>query len=566
MTSGTNTHKTLNDLFDTSCREYATRPCLSMAMEEPLTYGDIEKKVQAMSSALYASGVKKKDKIAILAENSPNWGIAYLSLIRLGATVVPILPDFTGTDVRHILTNSKVEIVFTTKRQIDKILDLQNHKIEKIITLDDSKPHSELSSLTTLSDFLSQSEQLPEKKRAKLHALTQEIDENDLASIIYTSGTSGHSKAVMLSHRNLLSNVQAAAQLVNITPEWTFLSILPMSHTYEFTIGFLLPLYNGCRITYAGKSPTPRILEQICKHEKPTAMCIVPMVMEKIYKKRVMTAVEHSTLLTMAVKVNFLRQILFQKIGKKLLDFFGGNLELLAIGGAAINIDTEKFLREAKFPYIIGYGLTETSPLLAGGPLNDPTIELGSTGKPVPGVEIRITSPDPETGIGAIMARGPNIMQGYYNMPEATAETIDKDGWLATGDLGNFDPQGNLHIKGRSKSVIVLAHGENIYPEAIEEKINCNMYVMESLVMENNERLEARIYLDYDLIDQETKGKSNEKQKEFINKILLEIQQTVNSQLPTYSKVHTFIERQEPFIKTATHKIKRYLYTSRSEV
>ncbi|MCK5196647.1 MAG: AMP-binding protein, partial [Desulfobulbaceae bacterium] len=362
---------------------------------------------------------------------------------------------------------------------------------------------------------LSNVEQLSEKKRAKLNNMAAEIDENDLASIIYTSGTSGHSKAVMLSHRNLLSNVRSTDHLVTITPDWTFLSILPLSHTYEFTIGFLLPLYKGCRIAYAGKSPTPRILKQICKHEKPTAICIVPMVMEKIYKKRVMTAIDHSSLLTMAVKINFLRQALFKKIGKKLLDFFGGNLKLMAIGGAPINFDTEKFLKEAQFPYIIGYGLTETSPLLAGGPLHDPTIELGSTGKPVPGVEIRITNPDPETGIGAIMARGPNIMLGYYNMPEVTAETIDKDGWLATGDLGRFDEQGNLHIKGRSKSVIVLAHGENIYPEAIEEKINSNIYVMESLVVETNGQLEARVYLDYDLIDQGTKGKSNTKQKEF---------------------------------------------------
>jgi len=562
MNSKNDTKQTLNNLFNASCQKHATRPCLSMAMEKPLTYTEIGEKIDTMVSALYASGIKKKDKVAILAENSPNWGITYLALIRLGAIVIPILPDFPGTDVRHILTNSQVKIIFTTKRQIEKILELQNHKIKKIITLDNSTPGKEIDNLTTFTDFITNTEQLSEKKREKLNNMAAEIDQNDLASIIYTSGTSGHSKAVMLSHRNLLSNVRSADLLVDITPNWTFLSILPMSHTYEFTIGFLLPLYNGCRIAYAGKSPSPRILEQICKHEKPTAICIVPMVMEKIYKKRVMTTIDHSSLLTIAVKVNFLRQALFKKIGKKLLDFFGGNLELLAIGGAAINFDTEKFLKEAQFPYIIGYGLTETSPLLAGGPLHDPTIELGSTGKPVPNVEIRITDPNPETGIGKIMARGPNVMQGYYNMPEITAETIDKDGWLATGDLGSFDGQGNLHIKGRSKSVIVLAHGENIYPEAIEEKINSNMYVMESLVLENNGQLEARVYLDYDLIGQETQGKSNEKQKLFINKTLQDLQKNVNSQMPTYSKVPRFIERQEPFIKTATHKIKRYLYTN----
>jgi long-chain acyl-CoA synthetase len=553
---------TLIDLFNASCEKYPERPCLGMAMEQPLTYAEVNEKVKKSATALYSIGVKKKDKIAILAENSPNWGIAYLAVIRLGALVVPILPDFLGTDVRHILTESNVKLIFTTKRQIEKIFELQDHKIKSIITLDDSPACKELGNVSTFSSFLSSVGELPEKKISKFNNSVIDVDVNDLASIIYTSGTSGHSKAVMLSHRNLVANVQSADQLVDITPEWTFLSILPMSHTYEFTIGFLLPLYKGCRIVYAGKSPTPRILEKICKNEKPTAMCIVPMVMEKIYKKRVMSTIEHSMVLSTAVKLNFVRKALFKKIGDKLLDFFGGNLELLAIGGAAINFDTEKFLRDAQFPYLIGYGLTETSPLLAGGPLHDSTIDLGSTGKPVPDVEIRITDPDPETGIGEIMARGPNIMQGYFNRPELTEETIDQNGWLATGDLGYFDTHGNLHIKGRSKSVIVLAHGENIYPEAIEEKINSNMYVVESLVTENNNKLEARVYLDYDLIDQDTKGKPNAKRKVFINTVLQELQQEVNSQLPSYSKIYKCIERQDPFIKTATHKIKRYLYTS----
>jgi long-chain acyl-CoA synthetase len=553
---------TLIDLFNTSCEKYGERPCLSMALEQPLTYAEVSEKVEKLATALYSSGVKKKDKIAILAENSPNWGIAYLAIIRLGAIVIPILPDFLGTDVRHILTESNVKYIFTTKRQIEKILELQDHKIKSIITLDDCSACKELGEVSTFSSLLSSVEHLPEKKINKFHNSAIDIDENDVAAVIYTSGTSGHSKAVMLSHRNLVSNVHSADQLVDIPSDWTFLSILPMSHTYEFTIGFLLPLYKGCRIVYAGKSPTPRVLEKICKNEKPTAMCVVPMVMEKIYKKRVMTAIEHSLVLSTAVKLKFLKKALFKKIGSKLLDFFGGNLELLAIGGAAINLETEKFLKDAQFPYIIGYGLTETSPLLAGGPLHDTTIELGSTGKPVPNVEIRITDPDPETGIGEVMARGPNVMQGYFNRPKLTEETIDPSGWLATGDLGYFDTHGNLHIKGRSKSVIVLAHGENIYPEAIEEKINSNMYVVESLVTENNDKLEARIYLDYDLIGQETKGKSNTKRKEFIDEVLRELQQEVNSQLPTYSKIHKCIERQEPFIKTATHKIKRYLYTS----
>jgi long-chain acyl-CoA synthetase len=282
--------------------------------------------------------------------------------------------------------------------------------------------------------------------------------------------------------------------------------------------------------------------------------------MEKIYKKRVLGVLEQNILLQLAIMLPVVRRKILRKIGGKLLDFFGGNLQLLAIGGAPINRQTENFLKEAGFPYLVGYGLSEASPLLSGGPFKDSTITVGSAGKPIPGVEIRIAGPDPQTGIGEIMARGANIMQGYANHPELTAQTIDPEGWLATGDLGCFDKLGNLYIKGRSKSVIVLSNGENIYPEVVEEKINSFVHVIESLVLENNDRLEARVYLDYDLIDQKTKNRSHQQKMEYINQILKEIQKGVNAQLPLYAKLYQVIERQEPFTKTATHKIKRYLY------
>ncbi|MCB2181001.1 MAG: AMP-binding protein [Desulfobulbaceae bacterium] len=561
-TSHNYTGKTLNDLVESSCHEYATRPSLSLAFKEPLSYSELFEKILALAAQLKETGVRKKDKIAILAENSPNWAMSYMAAIRIGAIVVPILPDFPESDVRHILNEAKAKVLFTTQRQIEKIYELEKHTINRIITLDDSHGDKELAAnIETFSSFLAKAAQLPEKKRQKLREPAN-VNPEDLASIIYTSGTSGHSKAVMLSHRNLYSNVCSANQLVKITSHWTFLSILPMSHTYEFTVGFLLPFLNGARIVYAGKSPTPSILERICKKEHPTAICVVPMIMEKIYKKRVLSAIDKNTLLKLATKIPALRRKLFKKIGQKLLAFFGGQLQLVAIGGAAINIEAEQFLKDAGFPYIIGYGLTETSPVLAGGPLHDPTIEVGSTGKPVPGVEIKISRPDPATGIGEIMARGPNVMKGYYNHPNLTAEAIDQDGWLATGDLGSFDQKGNLHIKGRSKSVIVLASGENIYPEAIEEKINSCIHIAESLVVENNNRLEARVYLDYDLVDLETRKKTAQQKKEHIKHLLKNIQQTVNGQLPPYSKISKIIERQEPFIKTATHKIKRYLYAN----
>ncbi|MBI5556167.1 MAG: AMP-binding protein [Deltaproteobacteria bacterium] len=551
--------KTLNDLIEGSCGKFPLRPALSMAFQQPVTYGELFDRIIRTATVLKDMGLRKKDKVAILAENSPNWAVAYLGVVRLGAIVVPILPDFPEADVRHIIADAKVKILFTSQRLIEKIYELRNCKIPSIIMLDDSPPEREFANVETFSRFLSRFDQL-RKKYPREADRRPDVEAGDLAAIIYTSGTSGHSKAVMLSHGNLHANVSSANQLLRITPEWTFLSILPMSHTYEFTIGFLLPLLNGARIVYAGKAPTPTVLERICKKEKPSVMCIVPMVMEKIYKKRVLTALEQNTLLKLATRLPLVRRQIFRKIGRKLLEFFGGSLQLLAIGGAPINHDTENFLKEANFPYLIGYGLTETSPLLAGGPFKDPAITVGSTGKPVPGVEIRIDHPDPQSGIGEIMARGPNVMQGYANHPELTARTIDKAGWLATGDLGSFDEFGNLHIKGRSKSVIVLSNGENIYPEAIEEKINSFMPVVESLVTENNDRLEAYVYLDYDLIDQKTKNRSHPQKKEYIASILKEIRQTVNTQLPPYAKLYQVNERQEPFIKTATHKIKRYLY------
>ncbi len=233
----------------------------------------------------------------------------------------------------------------------------------------------------------------------------------------------------------------------------------------------------------------------------------------------------------------------------------------MAIGGAAINREAELFLKKSGFPYLIGYGLTESSPLLAGGPWADPTIAVGSTGKPIPGVEIKIANPDPRTGIGEILARGPNVMKGYYNNPQATREVLDDEGWLHTGDLGNFDKVNNLFIRGRSKNMILKSNGENIYPEAIEDKLNSCMHVMESLVMEDNGQLEAWVYLDYDLIDEETKGRNQQQKLEYIADVLQRLKETINPQLSPFSQLVRFVEHKEPFQKTATSKIKRYLYT-----
>lgn len=283
--------------------------------------------------------------------------------------------------------------------------------------------------------------------------------------------------------------------------------------------------------------------------------------MEKIYKKRVLPAIEKNKILNYVCRFKFGRKMIYRKIGKKLLHFFGNNLEVLGIGGAAINPDVEIFLRDAGFPYLVGYGLTESAPLISGGPQGDPSIAIGSSGKPIPGVEVRISNPNTDTGIGEIQAKGGNIMKGYWKDDESTSETITDDGWLCTGDMGILDEVNNLHILGRSKSVIVLASGENIYPEAIEHKLNSYPFVVESLVVDNNGVLETWIYPDYEFIDAETTGQSRQQRHKYIMEHLEQMRTEVNDQLPMTSKLSRVVERREPFIKTATHKIKRYLYS-----
>ncbi|MGV1099650.1 AMP-binding protein [Thiovibrio sp. JS02] len=551
----------LNQLMEQSAWAFGNQPAVGFAFQPAMSYADFHAKIRLVAALLKDLGIRKNDRVAILADNSPQWGVAYLGVVRLGAVAVPILPDFSEPDVKHILTESGARMLFTAQRQLEKLYDLKNRKLKTIVTLDDAADPNGILAPIPFTEFLARAEALPERLRT---AANNQVREEDLASIIYTSGTSGHSKAVMLSHGNFLSNVRSTLSIFaeETIRGWSFLSVLPMSHAYEFTISFLVPLATGSRIIYAGKTPTPTILERICREEQPTLMCMVPMVMEKIYKKKILPAISGNPLIRTALRLPVIRGRILRKIGRELHRFFGGKLKFIAIGGAALNIEVEKFLAESGFPYLVGYGLTEASPLVSAGPYKDSTIAVGSAGKPVPGVEVRIVGASPETGLGEILVRGANVMKGYCDNPRATAETIDQDGWLATGDLGYLDKYGNLFIKGRSKSVIVLSHGENIYPEAIEEKINAFQHVVESLVVERNDRLEAQIYLDYELIDAETRGKGQTRQLAHIEEILTAIKKQVNAQLPAYSQLAGVVEHREPFTKTATHKIKRYLYTS----
>lgn len=557
---------TLHQLLETSVRSYGSRPALGMALEKPLSYDEFFAAILSARRTLEEQGLRKGDKVALLGENSPNWGIAYFAILRLGAVVVPILPDFPEADVHHILKDSECRGVLVSSRLAEKVAGFPGNRLQCVINLDDFRSRADMIEVEPLTRFLDKARTLL-RRIPEFFGLTEgEAGPGDLAAIIYTSGTSGHSKAVMLSHRNFVANVLSSDRLVDIHPGDTFLSILPLSHTYEFTLGFLLPLFNGARVAYVGRTPNPTLLERICRQERPEFIVTVPLLLEKIYKKKVLSVIEKNVLTRWVTRTPLLRDMVFKRIRQRLVDFFGGHLKLMAIGGAPINGEVEKFLRVSGYPYLIGYGMTEGSPLLSGGPMGDRTIEVGSAGKPIPGVEIRIDRPDERSGVGEILARGANVMMGYYQNPGLTAETIDRDGWLYTGDLGRFDRRGNLHVVGRSKNVIVLANGENVYTEVVEDKLNASIYVSESLLIDRSGRLEAWVYLDYDLVDAETRGRSEAERGRHIKDLLERIRQDVNAQLPVFAQILRIEEQNEPFEKTPTHKIKRHLYAHRGEV
>ncbi|MEJ2372406.1 MAG: AMP-binding protein, partial [Sulfurimonas sp.] len=388
------------------------------------------------------------------------------------------------------------------------------------------------------------------------------VDENDLAAILYTSGTTGHSKGVMLSHKNIVTNALSTFKNVTIVPEDVFLSVLPLAHTFECTVGMLVPLLHGSSVVYVDKTPTPSVLLKAFDVVKPTMMLSVPLIIEKIYKNKILTKLNGSTLTKTLYKFSFTRKTLNKIAGKKLLETFGGKLRFFGIGGAPLAKYVEEFLLEGNFPYVIGYGLTETAPLIAGTRLGMP-LKLGSTGLAMPGVEVLIKEKNPETGEGEIAVKSPSVMLGYYKDEEKTKEVFDENGYFLTGDLGLIDEDGYLFISGRSKNLILGPSGENIYPEQIESIINQNETVLDSLVLQKEGKLVARIHLDYELIDKMFKANvtPDDVVKQKIDEHLEHMRVEINTKLASFSKITKYIEQVEPFIKTPTKKIKRYLYT-----
>ena len=556
---------TLQNMIEEKCQRFSHRTALSFTDEQPISYTDLKKQIDHLSIFLKNQGVTHGDRVAILGENSPQWGIAYFAIVTMGAIAVPILPDFHTSEIQHIIRHSDSRVIFISERFYHKIEDLDFIKFNCIILLDDFSIINPDISKATLRQLIAEGSKELRKVMNIVLSLTKliqsEVNEDDIASIIYTSGTTGHSKGVVLTHKNIVWNAIASANVPGINEDDRMLSVLPLAHVYECTLGLILPILCGASVHYIKKLPTATVLLPALEMVKPTAMLTVPLIIEKMYKTRIIPEIKKRTLVRLVYKFPVIRKRVHKLAGKKLKETFGGKLRFFGIGGAALSSEVERFLREAEFPYAIGYGLTETSPLVAGS--NADNTRFRSTGPIVPGLEVRIDHPDPQTGVGEIIVRGPSIMKGYYRDPVKTSEVLTADGWFSTGDLGNFDKDGFLHIKGRLKNVIIGPNGENIYPEAVESVINRLDIVLESLVYQDEGQLAARIYLDYEKLDVEF-SKHNLTESEAhkrIEQIIKNIKQQVNEHVSSFSRISRVIEQTEPFEKTPTQKIKRYLYT-----
>lgn len=544
-----NIRLTFPALFNETVRKYGNHNSYAFVGEKPKTYDESSREISALTAFLEKACIKPGDKVALLSNNMPNWSSAYFSITFMGAVVVPVLPDFSATEVGNVLSHSGAKAIFVSSSQLPKLEGYKSEDLKTGILVEDfSVLFSESKSL--VYDPSAQ----PEK--------TYDVAEDDLASIIYTSGTTGRSKGVMLTHKNISFNALKGMVIQTINENDRFLSVLPLSHTYENTLGLMLPVLGGACVYYLRKPPTPAVLIPAMAEVKPTVMLTVPLIMEKIYFNKILPTFNDKKLLSILYKISFIRKKLNAVAGKKLYKTFGGHLKFFGIGGAKLNKSVEKFLLEAKFPYAIGYGLTETSPLLAGA--NPSKSVFDSTGPAIEGIELKINNPDSKTGEGEIWARGPSVMKGYYKEPEMTSEVLTNDGWFKTGDLGVFDSRMNLYIKGRLKNMIVGASGENIYPEEIESVINNFRFVVESLVIQQKGKLVAYVHLNMEELEKKYQNLKDDMSRQYEEKkeeLLLELQEYVNSNVSKFCQINKVVLQPVPFQKTATLKIKRFLYT-----
>lgn len=568
-------------LLNNSVKKFGDRPALTYALkdEEPITYNKMAENALNFSKQLFALGLKKESKIALYGIGCPAWGTAYFGIVNRGMISVPLLPDFSSQEVKSILDHCQVNALIVDETLYKKLSDIQENLPPIVISLNNFS-------------VIKAPVPVPSEDEIKKIELPEiNIEEDSIASIIYTSGTTGRSKGVVLTHKNLVWTAIQGQYTHRINKLDRVLSFLPISHVYEFTIGFLMQILNGACIYYLAKPPVVSSLLPAFAKVKPTIILSVPLVMEKIYKNKVLPTFEKNRFVKFLYSIPLFRRILNRVAGKSLKKTFGGHLQFFGIGGAKVDPKVERFMKEAKFPYAIGYGLTETSPLLASSGVR--ITKPGTIGVIVPGVDLQIANPN-EEGVGEVVAKAPNVMVGYYKDDALTkaAFTTEEDscgpGYFKTGDLGvikNWHRVPRLSLKGRSKNMILSASGENIYPEDIEFILNQHPLVAESLVVEDDNGLVALLQMDEEKLEEEAKRrlslselkddlqeKATAKKEEIQDKlayqkevIMNEIKFFVNKQVNKTSKIDR-IETIKQFEKTASQKIKRYLYDLRSKV
>ena len=528
---------TLSDILDYSSSKYAKRVASDYVDGgQRYTYASFKEACDRLSGVLATFGINASDKIAILSENMPNWAVAFFSITSNGRIAVPMLPEVSPNEVENILLHSDAKAAFVSRKQLPKISEEALQRLHLVIDI-------------STFDLIRVDE-----TKYTCDGTTKHPEPMDIAAIIYTSGTTGNAKGVMLSHRNFCANVEESWYAHHVYRKDVFLSILPLAHTYEMSIGMLYPFARGASVYYIQKPPTPTVLMAAIDKLCPTTMLSVPLIIEKVVRSKVLPTINKSRMLS------YLRDkmpwLLYWLVGAKLKKQFGGRIRFFGIGGAKLDVEVERFLKKCRFPYAIGYGLTETAPLICdAGPKKT---HIGTTGTASYNVCVRLADVNPETGQGELQVKGPNVMLGYYKDYHRTQAVMTPDGWMRTGDMATVDKKGRYSILGRMGNVIIGSSGENIYPEEIESVINNLGGVSDSLVVSRSGQLVALVQFNEDQIDWNMEDE--EKFLEMLDQKKQEVMDFVNSKVSQFLKIKDVVVMKEPFNKTATHKIRRFLY------
>ena len=546
----------LNSLIEKSIIDNWNRDALTDFKGATLQYHDVARKIEKLHIMFENSGVQQGDKIALCGRNSACWAVAFLATLTYGAVAVPILHEFTAEQIHNIVNHSGAKLLFVGDVVATVIDATKMPDLEGIIYIPDySLVVSRTEKLTYAREHLNEmfGKKFPKYFRQEHVHYRRETSGEEMALINYTSGTTGFSKGVMIPYRAMWSNYDFAMSVLGSTVKAgdSVISILPMAHMYGMSFEFFFEFLHGCHIYYLTRVPSPAIIAQAFSEVKPAVIIAVPLVIEKIIRKKVFPKIQNNRM-RLLLNMPVLNRKVNQKICEQVKNAFGGRFYEIIIGGAAFNQEVEQFLKRIDFPYTVGYGATECAPIICYADYHD--FVPGSCGKPVVHMEVRIDSEDPENVPGEILARGLNVMLGYYKNEEATRQTLDKDGWYHTGDLGTMDANGNVFIKGRSKNMLLSANGQNIYPEEIEDKLNSMALVNESIVIQQGDKLVGLVHPDSD------EAKGMRLTNDDIVAVMEQNRQELNAEMPAYSKLSTIKIQEEEFEKTPKKSIKRYLY------